>query len=836
MKKTILLLLLIAAATSGQIPHPIGWWKFDDPASLTRAEAGFGRDLEAVGNAVTAVFGPDSGNGAVRIGTGSYFKLDHDIPGNGDGIYLNEYTLAFDFRVPALGVWYCFFQTNTANSNDGECFINPYGNVGVGATGYSGASIKPGEWYRLILSVKNGSFFQFYLDGVPSFSGATQIRDGRFSIENPLLLFADENGEDGAIDCAEVAIWDRPLTAVEVKLLGGFGHTFHYDLMTRVPYLQAPTPTSIQVCWHDSSAVPSRVEYGLSPALGESAAASQEQLSGPYRWHAAKLAGLQPDTEYFYRVVSGDGASPLCTFRTLPEPAKAGKLRMLLLSDTHSGDSTMVNRVVRAARAKIGALYGEDLHNQLNLVFHSGDLVVSGGVINQYTDQYFRPMAQLSSSVPFMTVTGNHEGESPYYYQYMKYDDHSLLAPPSAYAERMWELKAGNTLFIGLNTNIVSAAGALQKALLDGRLQKAEQDPAIDFVFIFFHHLPWSELWVEGVTNDAGSNFIRRELFPVIRKYTKVQQLTYGHTHAFERGTVESPMPDGDFRIVCAGGGGGATDNWGEFQNIDHPFIHVAYDHYFFQILEIDVPNHSFEISMYSLGNQFKSREAQLMDRWYRKVSQHGPDTPVIETPIMQESALVLKSSPFSGPDSLMSVQIQIAEGAEFSSPKIDTLVHWRNIYGVDANYEPVDKNAGIDLTRTAFSRARFQTGKSYACRVRYRDHNLKWSGWSNATSFNVEASVGLGDESPGRYELAQNYPNPFNGSTIIAYQIPNPAHVSLKLYNLLGQDVRTLVDTQMAAGMHRVELDSRGLPSGLYIYELACDAFLVRKRLNLAK
>ncbi|HOC25450.1 MAG TPA: T9SS type A sorting domain-containing protein, partial [bacterium] len=172
----------------------------------------------------------------------------------------------------------------------------------------------------------------------------------------------------------------------------------------------------------------------------------------------------------------------------------------------------------------------------------------------------------------------------------------------------------------------------------------------------------------------------------------------------------------------------------------------------------------------------------------------------------------------------------------EFSSPKIDTLVHWRNIYGVDANYEPVDKNAGIDLTRTAFSRARFQAGKSYAYRVRYRDQNLTWSGWSNATPFSVGTSVGLGEETPGRYELAQNYPNPFNGSTVIAYQIPKPAHVSLKLYNLLGQDVRTLVDAEMAAGIHRVEMESGSLPSGLYIYELASDTFRARKCLNLAK
>jgi hypothetical protein len=834
--KRFLLLLLLYTTAMGQIPARTGWWKFDHPASLSRAEAGYGRNLEAAGTEIAAVQGPDNSNGAARIGLGSYYKMVHGMAGNGGGTYVNEYTLQFDFKVPALGVWYAFFQTNPANANDGDCFINPSGNIGVGATGYSGAAVKPDEWYRLVLSVKNGAFYTFYLDGQLLLSGTTQSLDGRFSLESTLLLFADENGEDGPIDCAEVAIWNTPLTAAQVKQLGGYGHTYQYNLMTRIPYLQAPTPTSLYVCWHDTSTAPSSVEYGTSASLGETTSAAQEVLSTPYRWHSARLTNLQPDTEYFYRVASGGGHSALYNFRTLPLPEKSGKLRMVLLSDTHSGDSTMVNRVVRAARAKVGELYGSDLHNQLNMVLHSGDLVVSGSAITQYTDQFFRPMAALSPYVPIMTTIGNHEGESPYYYSYMKYDECSALAPPSTYAERMWWLTAGNTLFIAINTNIVSTAGPLQKSLLDGRLQQAEKDSSIDFVFIQFHHLPWSELWVEGVTGDAGSNYIRNQLFPVIKKYSKVQQVTYGHTHAFERGTVESPLPNGDFRIVCAGGGGGATDNWGEFQNVDHPFIHVAMDHYFFQILEIDPQNRSFEISMYSLGNEYKSRNAQMMDRWYRKLGQSGPETPVTRPPVVDDTAVQLNCSPFAGPDSLMTIRIQIAEDEGFAKVKVDTLIHWRNVYGVDANYEPVDTQAGLDLTRASFGRSRFGNGKPWYYRVKYRDHNLMWSGWSNSTAFSLETGVKKAESAPAAYELAQNYPNPFNHSTTIAYQIPKTAHVSLKLYNLLGQKVSTLVDSEMSAGRHHVQLDAGELASGLYIYEISSEAFRANRRLNLAK
>lgn len=836
MTRYFLLIFFLFANVFGQASTPKGWWKFDDPAALVRAEAGYGSNLQTVGTSIFAVAGPDSSNGAVRVGIGSYFKMFHGMASNGGGSFVNEYTLRIDFKIAALGSWHAFFQTNTANANDGDCFINPTGNIGVAATGYSSLAIRPGEWYRLVVSVKNGSFYNLYLDGQLLLAGSVQSTDGRFAIENPLLLFADENGEDGSIDCAELAIWDIPLAAPEVKQIGGFGHTVQYNLMTRIPYLQTPTPTSIYVCWHDTAAAPSSVEYGTSDALGMTTTATSELLSAPYRWHSARLSNLQPDTEYFYRVCSGGGFSPLYSFRSLPAPGYQGKLRMLLLSDTHSGDSTWVNRVMRAAKAKTGQLYGSDLHNHVNLVLHSGDLVVSGGVIAQYTDQFFRPMSEFSPQVPVMTTIGNHEGESPYYYSYMKYDELSAFPPSSVYAEKMWSLRAGTALFIALNTNIVASAGTLQKQLLEILLKQAEQDSTIDFVFIMFHHLPYSELWVEGTTNDAASNYIRNSLFPVLKKYAKVQQLTYGHTHGFERGTIESSVPDGDFRIVCAGGGGGSTDNWGEFQNKDYPWIHKTFDHYFFQILEIDVQNRCYEISMYSIGNEYKSRDAECLDRWYRKRLQPGPDVPISHPPEIQDGSVVLHSSPISGPDSLMTVRIQIATTADFSSLKIDTLVHWQNIYGVNSDYEPTDTNEGLDLTQMRLALSRFQSEQVYYYRVKYRDHNLRWSGWSNQTAFTTTTGIDQDKAAPATFELGQNYPNPFNHSTMIPYQIAKTAHVSLNIYNVLGQRVVTLVDAKKGAGKHQVSLDAQSLSSGLYFYELNSEAFKAKKQLSLVK
>ncbi|MCK6563062.1 T9SS type A sorting domain-containing protein, partial [bacterium] len=78
----------------------------------------------------------------------------------------------------------------------------------------------------------------------------------------------------------------------------------------------------------------------------------------------------------------------------------------------------------------------------------------------------------------------------------------------------------------------------------------------------------------------------------------------------------------------------------------------------------------------------------------------------------------------------------------------------------------------------------------------------------------------------PTVFGLSQNYPNPFNPETVIEYQLPLPGKVSLKIFNLLGREVRTLVDYEMPAGYHRVKWDGRDaagrkLDSGVYLYKI---------------
>ncbi|MDP1676040.1 MAG: T9SS type A sorting domain-containing protein [Bacteroidota bacterium] len=213
----------------------VGRWTFDNSGNLEAASTGNNLNLAGIngGNlndpavgTQTAISGPSGGNGAVTIGIGSQYIVTHGIGANGGGLTTNEYTLAFDFRVPALGAWYTFFQTNQTNSNDAEFFIKPTGEIGQGNPGYTSLPVVvAGTWHRLIVSIDLGNFFRYYLDGTLIKEGTSQGIDGQFALDPTFILFGDNDGDDASIDIAEVAMWDYPLTGAEALAFGAVEST-----------------------------------------------------------------------------------------------------------------------------------------------------------------------------------------------------------------------------------------------------------------------------------------------------------------------------------------------------------------------------------------------------------------------------------------------------------------------------------------------------------------------------------------------------------------------------------------------------------------------------------
>lgn len=199
------------------VPTAVGLWKFDNAQDLLAAT--IGSPLTLTGTQAS-VAGPLEGNLATEIGLGSYLAMTHGIAPNLGGAYVNEFSVQIDFQVPEIGIWHSFIQTNTLNENDADLFTNTSNSIGVGDLGYSENTILANTWYRLVISVKNDQFFKIYIDGVLWLDGAGQPLDGRYGLDPVLILFGDNDGDDGVIKCAEAAIWDVALTSDEVALLG----------------------------------------------------------------------------------------------------------------------------------------------------------------------------------------------------------------------------------------------------------------------------------------------------------------------------------------------------------------------------------------------------------------------------------------------------------------------------------------------------------------------------------------------------------------------------------------------------------------------------------------
>jgi len=747
MKQVLIFILSLITLTSTAQTWPTslkGRWTFDNTSNLLQATVG--NDLVLQGTH-TAIAGPTTSDKAVRIDTGSYYHCPHNIAANGSGSpqYVNRYALLIDFRITQIGKWHSFFQTNAQNANDADAFINTNGQIGVGVTGYSTYTVIPGEWYRLVITADLGNHYDYYLDGQLILTGGAQVLDDRFALMpstngNDVLFFADDDGEDNSIDVAQVAIFDTCLTASEISGLQGFGHIINNTNIK--PYLETPTPTSIYINWHNVNTSSTKVIYGTDSLALTQASTGTNMDNGGKRWHTVKLTGLTSNTTYYYRCISGTDTSNIFPFRTPVLPnTPGGHIRFGIVGDSQTnyiqGSLTAV-----AMRDKFIELYGADWYNKVNFIMHTGDIVGDGSDISAYEREYFNPFSILSCSVPFMISIGNHEAENNYFYNYMHYDDFSSVQYPNPLCEKYYTFNLGNVQFLSMNT-----AGyydnAPQKIWVKQRLDESAINPDIDYVFAYAHRPGRSEVWPDG-----NSGYVYDSIYPVFAGYPKLAMHSFGHSHNYEHGTyVSNNSQKRDFRTILFGGAGGDLDRWGMYPNqTDLRDVQIAYDYHGYVIVDVDMDNKSYTATMYSLGNPDKPLYNVALDTWHSVLGRPAPATPVAIYPqaLCADTTPTLIASIFNGVDSLMSSQFQVtAIPGNYISALVDTIRNWKNIYGVTAtpNLVPINKNENIDLRRYTVPAGTLHAGNTYEWRIRYRDHNCRWSEWSQPALINVVAN-----------------------------------------------------------------------------------------------
>jgi photosystem II stability/assembly factor-like uncharacterized protein len=145
-------------------------------------------------------------------------------------------------------------------------------------------------------------------------------------------------------------------------------------------------------------------------------------------------------------------------------------------------------------------------------------------------------------------------------------------------------------------------------------------------------------------------------------------------------------------------------------------------------------------------------------------------------------------------------------------------------------NWEQIGFVAGFGTTTEprsySFTDEKVTSG-SYSYRLKQLDFN-----GSASYSGEIEVSV----TAPEEFTLKQNYPNPFNPSTRIEYSIPSDGFVSLKVYNALGQQVASLMNGMVRAGIHQVTFKASNLPSGVYYYRMETNDKVMTKQMVLLK
>jgi hypothetical protein len=143
-------------------------------------------------------------------------------------------------------------------------------------------------------------------------------------------------------------------------------------------------------------------------------------------------------------------------------------------------------------------------------------------------------------------------------------------------------------------------------------------------------------------------------------------------------------------------------------------------------------------------------------------------------------------------------------------------------VYAFTTDTSFIDSNPMIDLEAYYY--------------VKAQDIHENFSKMSNQITLRATNIIGNNNDIPTEYSLNQNYPNPFNPSTQIEFSIPQNSHITLKVFNVLGKEVATLINGERETGSYSLTWNAQNCPSGVYFYRLTAGSYTMTKKLVLMR
>ncbi len=328
------------------------------------------------------------------------------------------------------------------------------------------------------------------------------------------------------------------------------------------PYLQDAEDDGITIMWETAYPSWGRVIYGKGSALTD----TLKELPDPQLLHEVTLPGLEKNTQYSYKVVTGNLSSPVHTFRTKKD--KDDPVRFIVYGDSRTL-SKIHERIIRLM-----------VPEKPDFIANVGDVVTRGARLDEWIDQHFYPIRFISGDVPFYISIGNHEyggfdervppyeqrvhnpvtstGSTEYYYSFDYGNAHFIFLDPNEY----WFPDGDGIL-----------PGSQQYKWFVADLKKARSHS--EWIFVFMHQPPYSECWSGGYYD--GEPPLRKYIVPLMEA-NGVDIVFSGHTHDYERGLPHPPYDPktgkGNNAVYIITGGGGATlDNhkYRDWPQIDLP-------------------------------------------------------------------------------------------------------------------------------------------------------------------------------------------------------------------------------------------------------------------------
>jgi predicted phosphodiesterase len=340
--------------------------------------------------------------------------------------------------------------------------------------------------------------------------------------------------------------------SVVIVLVGLIGLAAVASPFAHGPYSGAPSADSVTISWECAEPVSARIEYGPHAEFDATGSLPQ-MISVPAPGEDADdtchvtLTGLDPATDYAYRVILGEGETETVSstgfFSTAPEPGEP--VSFAVLADTQ-WQSEGTNRL-----ELVGDAIASD-PTPFDFILHAGDVIESPS--SYYWDHWFDSFDDMLLRAPFIPVLGNHEKNHRSYYETF-----SLPPGEGKNDEQWWALHWGDVVVVGLDTNVKKASEfTAQQDWARSHLSGPEPHK-----FVIFHHPTFGD----------DEYFLDRIYHPIFVEMG-VDVVFNGHSHHYEH-----IVRDGVTYLVV--GGGGATPRETRPEHIQGTDISVE-GHFFY--------------------------------------------------------------------------------------------------------------------------------------------------------------------------------------------------------------------------------------------------------------